>query len=397
MPARAQSLLFSPLQLRGINLKNRVVISPMAQYCGEHGHATDWHFAHLAAFASGGAGLVFTESTKVEQRGFGSYGDLALWSEEHAASFRRITDFIKRMGASPGIQLNHSGRKARSQRPWEGFGPLKAPEAELWPVIGPSALRHADGWAMPRAMTLADIHEVIDSWVRATQLAVRAGFEVLEIHGAHGYLVHQFLSPVANQRGDAYGGSLSARMRFALELTAAVRSAWPREYPLFFRVSATDDMGWTLEDSVALAKELAALGVDVIDCSSGGMTDRSPTASQSRRGLGYQVPYAERIRREAAMRTMAVGLIVKPAQAEAVLKNGAADLIAIGREALYDPYWAAHAAQELQLDPEFSLWPVQYGWWLDRRQKAGAIAPAEPAADQTHAGGAHSPVRIPTP
>ncbi len=374
------AILFSPLQLRGIRLKNRVVISPMAQYCGERGNSTDWHFAHLASFAIGGAGLVFTESTKVEPRGLGSYGDLSLWSEEHVASFRPITAFLKQMGASPGIQLNHSGRKARSQRPWEGFGPLKAPELELWPVIAPSPLKHEEGWAVPREMTLEDIREVIDAWVRATKLAAEAGFEVLEIHGAHGYLLHQFLSPVANQRRDAYGGSLKQRMRFVLELTEGVRAAWPAEFPLFFRVSATDDMGWTLEDSVALAKELAALGVDVIDCSSGGMTARSPTASQTSRALGYQVPYADRIKKDSGIRTMAVGLIVKPRQAESILQSQAADLIAIGREALYNPFWALHAARDMGLDPEFALWPKQYGWWLDRREKSGPIRPPEAAA-----------------
>jgi 2,4-dienoyl-CoA reductase-like NADH-dependent reductase (Old Yellow Enzyme family) len=394
MRSRPKSLLFSSIQLRGITLKNRVVISPMAQYCGNKGNSTDWHFAHLAGFATGGAGLIFTESTKVEPRGVGSYGDLSLWSEEHVASFRRITGFLKQMGASPGIQLNHSGRKARSQRPWEGFGPIQAPESELWPVIAPSSLKHEEGWALPREMTLDDIHEVIDSWVRAAKLAVKAGFEVMEIHGAHGYLVHQFLSPVANRRSDAYGGSLTRRMRFALELTEAMRAVWPSELPLFFRVSATDDMGWTLDDTMALAKELTALGVDIIDCSSGGMTNRSPTASQTNRGLGYQVPYAERIKKELAIRTMAVGLIIKPKQAEAILTSGAADLIAIGREALYDPYWALHAAQELDIDPDFSLWPKQYGWWLDRRNKAGAMAQIDPVAEKRHAVAASNTVHI---
>jgi 2,4-dienoyl-CoA reductase-like NADH-dependent reductase (Old Yellow Enzyme family) len=373
--------LFTPLPLRGIALRNRVAISPMAQYCGADGCATDFHFAHLAAFATGGAGLVFTESTKVEMRGVGSYGDLCLWNRRHADSLRPIAAFIRQAGAAPGIQLNHSGRKARSQRPWEGFGPIQADEKDLWPVIAPSALAHAAGWPVPRAMTRADIREVIEAWARSAQLAHEAGFEVLEIHGAHGYLVHQFLSPAANQRRDEYGGKLSHRMRFALELTEAVREAWPAHLPLFFRISATDDMGWSLEDSVALAKELRARGVDVVDCSSGGMASRSPTASGTSSVPGYQVPYAARIRREAGIMTMAVGLITQPEQAEHVLRTAAADLVAIGREALLNPYWTQHAAQALGLDPHFTLMPRQHAWWLDRRREAGIIAARPEAAN----------------
>jgi 2,4-dienoyl-CoA reductase-like NADH-dependent reductase (Old Yellow Enzyme family) len=367
------SRLFSPFEVRGVTLRNRIVISPMAQYCARDGNATDFHFAHLAAFATGGAGLVFTESTKVEVRGLGSFGDLCLWNQDHVRSLRRITRFIKEAGAVPGMQLNHSGRKARSQRPWEGFGPIQAPESELWAVIAPSAIPAGDGWALPRAMTRDDIREVIEAWVASTRLALEAGFEVMEIHGAHGYLVHQFLSPAANRRTDEYGGSLENRMRFALELTEAMRAAWPDHLPLFFRVSATDDMGWTLEDSVALAIALRARGVDVIDCSSGGMTGRSPTASQVNRGLGYQVPYAARIRQEAQVASMAVGLIVKPEQAESVLEQGSADLIAIGREALMNPFWPQHAAHALGENTAFSNWPRQYAWWLDRRAKAGIV------------------------
>lgn len=369
------SKLFSPLKLRGVTLPNRIVISPMAQYCAEDGCASPFHFAHLATFATGGAGLVFTESTKVERRGMGSHGDLCLWDEDHVRSLAPITRFIKEAGAVAGMQLNHSGRKARSQRPWEGFGPLQGGDEELWPVIAPSAIRHADGWALPREMTRADIREVIERWAASARLAVAAGFEVLEIHGAHGYLIHQFLSPVANQRGDEYGGSLGNRMRFAIELTEAVRAAWPQELPLFFRVSATDDMGWMLEDSVALARVLGPRGVDVVDCSSGGMASRSPTASGQARDLGYQVPYAGRIKREAGIPAMAVGLIVRPQQAEEVLASGSADLIAIGREALFDPYWARHAAHALGAENGFARWPKQYAWWLDRRAKAGFVDP----------------------
>lgn len=367
----SDSLLFSPLDLRSLRLKNRVMISPMAQYCAADGHATDWHLVHLGALAMGGSAVVFAESTKVERRGLGSVGDLGLWRDEHVPPLARITDFIKAQGASPAMQLNHSGRKARSQRPWEGFGPLEVADDDQWTVIGPSAIAHAAGWSVPREMTSADIAECIENWVAAARRALDAGFEILEIHGAHGYLVHQFLSPAANQRSDQYGGSLQNRVRFAVELTEAIRSVWPARLPLFFRVSAVDGMGWTIEDSIYLARLLKAAGVDVIDCSSGGMTSRSPTASQMQLAPGYQVPYAAAIRQQADVPTAAVGLILHAAQAEAVLQAGSADLIAVGREALFDPYWTAHAAQALGQDPGFKNWPTQYGWWLDRRRRAG--------------------------
>jgi len=383
------SLLFAPLSLRGITLPNRVVISPMAQYCAEEGCATPFHFAHLAAFATGGAGLVFTESTKVERRGLGSFGDLCLWNEAHVEALRPITRFIKEAGAVPGMQLNHSGRKARSQRPWEGFGPLQGSDEDLWPVIAPSAIAH-EGWAVPREMTVADIREVIGMWAASARLAVEAGFEVLEIHGAHGYLVHQFLSPKANQRSDQYGGSLSNRMRFALELAEAVRDAWPEHLPLFFRVSATDAMGWELPDTVMLAAELRDRGVDVIDCSSGGMATRSPTASGQALAPGYQVPYAERVRHEAGVATMAVGLIVEPEHAEQILQENRADLIAIGREALYDPFWARHAAQTLEHEKGFAGWPPQYGWWLERRAQGRNAQGRNAQASSAQAGKAQA-------
>lgn len=366
------SLLFTPLTLRGITLPNRVVIAPMAQYCAYEGCATAFHFAHLASFATGGAGLIFTESTKVERRGLGSVGDLCLWNQDHVDALRPIVSFIKEAGAVAGMQLNHSGRKARSQRPWEGFGPLQGPDEELWPVIAPSAIAHGDGWAVPREMTHEDIREVIGKFAASAQLALETGFEVLEIHGAHGYLVHQFLSPKANQRTDTYGGSLSNRMRFALELTEAVRAAWPQDLPLFFRVSAVDGMGWDMDDTVALSSELRARGVDVVDCSSGGMAVRSPTASGQALLPGYQVPFAQRVREESGIATMAVGLIVEPEHAEQILREERADLIAIGREALYNPFWARHAARVLERDRGFAGWPEQYAWWLERRARSMA-------------------------
>lgn len=369
------SMLFSPLKIRDVVMRNRVMVSPMAQYSAIDGSATDWHFAHFAKFATGGAGLVSMEATKVERRGLGTVGDMGLWKDEQILPIRKITDFLRAYGAVSGIQLNHAGRKAGTLRPWEGFGPLdrsvKIEGQDHWQVIGPSPVPYLDGWPIPQEMTLEDIKVVIDAFAQAARRAHDAGVDVLEIHGAHGYLVHQFLSPASNVRKDRYGGSLENRMRFALEITKAVRTFWPAGKPLFFRVSAVDEGGWTLEDSIVLARELKALGVDAIDCSSGGINVRSPTAANVARQLGFQVPFAEKIRKEADIMTVAVGLIVKADQAEAIIANGQADLVALGREMLYDPFWAVHAAKALGADPEFKNLPPQYGWWLDRRAKSG--------------------------
>lgn len=375
-------LLFQPLRLRDVALRNRIVLSPMAQYSADNGAATDWHFAHFAKFAIGGAGLVFTEAVKVERRGLGTVGDLGLWSEEHIEPLRRVASIVKGHGATPGIQLNHAGRKAGTFRPWEGFGPLdrRTPlpdrDRDHWEVIGPSAVPHLAGWPVPRELTLADIAEIVEAWAAGARRAATAGFEVLEIHGAHGYLVHQFLSEAANRRTDRYGGSLANRMRFALEVAEAVRGVWPDGRPLFFRSSAVDALGWTLEDTVRLARELKSRGVDLLDCSSGGMGTGSPTASPRALKLGFQVPYAERVRREAGIPTMAVGLIVSGRQAERILQQGEADLIAVGREMLFDPHWPVRAATELMEDRAFDLLPPQYGWWLDRRMKSGGLQTA---------------------
>ena len=369
------SALFSPLTLRSVTFKNRVMVSPMAQYSARDGHVTDWHFTHFAKFALGGAGLVCMEASKVERRGLGTVGDQGLWKDEHVEPLKPIVQFIKSMGAVPGIQLNHAGRKAGTLKPWEGFGPLDRSRPvegeEHWEVVAPSAVPYLEGWPIPRAMTLEDIAVVIEAFAQAARRAHEAGMEVIELHGAHGYLVHEFLSPASNVRTDRYGGSLGNRMRFALEVTEAVRRHWPGDKPLLFRVSAQDEGGWTLDDSVVLARELKALGVDAIDCSSGGLNVRSPTAAATSRQPGFQVPFAERIRRDAQIPTIAVGLILKPEQAEAIIANGQADLVAIGREMLYNPFWPVHAAKALGVDPEFRNMPPQYGWWLDRRAKSG--------------------------
>lgn len=368
-------LLFTPYDIRGVRLKNRVVISPMCQYSAVDGMANDWHFAHLARFALGGAGLVFAEATAVEREGRITHGDLGIWSDAHVEPLKRITTFLKAHGAVPAIQLAHAGRKASMQRPWHGNGPLddtdRARGEDVWPVIAPSAIPMDSGWLTPHALTLDEIGRLRESWKAATQRAIDAGFDVLEVHGAHGYLLHEFLSPLSNQRTDRYGGSFDNRIRLALEIVADVRSVWPADKPLFFRVSSVDgvDGGWTVEDSIALARQLGPLGVDVMDCSSGGLLG-SATAARVKRYPGFQVPYSAAIRRGSALATMTVGLILDPQQAEDILHKGEADLIAIGREALRNPHWALHAEEALGVDNEYASWPVQTGWWLDKRKKS---------------------------
>ena len=369
------SALFTPITLRGVTFKNRVMLSPMAQYLARQGTVTDWHYAHFGKFAIGGVGFTCMEATKVERRGLGTIGDMGLWSDDHVEPLRKLVSFLHGLGTVVGTQLNHAGRKAGNMRPWEGFGPLDRSRPiegeEHWPVIAPSAVPYLEDWPMPEAMSTAQVAEVIDAFAQAARRADEAGMDVVELHGAHGYLIHEFLSPASNQRSDRYGGSLDNRMRFALDIAVAVRRVWPEHKPLFFRVSAQDEGGWSLDDSVILARELKARGVDAIDCSSGGINVRSPTAAANTRRLGFQVPYAERIRREADIATVAVGLIIKPEQAEAIIASGQADFVALGRQMLYDPFWAIHAAQALGVDPTFSMMPPQYGWWLDKRARSG--------------------------
>lgn len=375
MNSKNKSLLFKPIEIRGVKIRNRIVVSPMAQYSAIDGFITDFHFSHFAKFALGGAGIVFTEATKIERRGLGTVGDMGLWKDDHIAPLKRLTEFLKSQGAVPAIQLNHAGRKAGTYKPWQGFGALDRSipiEGEAhWPVIGPSAVEYLEGWPIPQEMSLSDIKAVQEAWVASAKRALKAGFEIVEVHGAHGYLMHEFLSPASNKRTDAYGGSLKNRMRFALEVTEAIREVWPDDKPLFFRVSAVDEGGWTLDDTVVLSRELKIIGVDVVDCSASGISIRSPTASRVSPQLGFQVPYAEKVRKEVDIKTMAVGLIINGLQAESILQEGRADLIAVGREMLLNPFWAHHAAQELGEDAEFNAMPVQYGWWLDRRNKTG--------------------------
>jgi 2,4-dienoyl-CoA reductase-like NADH-dependent reductase (Old Yellow Enzyme family) len=366
--------LFRPLQIRGLQTRNCVVISPMCQYSAHEGHLEDWHLVHLGRFAIGGAGIIFTEATAVQKAGRITHGCAGLWTDSQIPGHARVTAFALRHGAIPAIQLGHAGRKAGMQRPWFGNGTLTEADTGRgdlgWQPVGPSALPVGPGWPVPHALTLADLDALVDDFVAATSRALAAGYKIVEIHGAHGYLLHSFLSPLSNTRSDAYGGDRAGRMRLALRVTEAVRAVWPADLPLFFRTSAVDGIpgGWTLEDTVVLATELKGLGVDVMDCSSGGIAG-SASASPERRQPGFQVPHADRVRAEVGMTTMAVGLITDPHQAEAILAEGRADLIAIGREALADPMWALHAARGLGHDTVFETWPEQSGWWLASRQR----------------------------
>ncbi len=362
------SKLFSPLTLRGLTLRNRTVVSPMCQYSAIDGMAQDWHFAHLGQFAMGGFGLVFTEATAVVAEGRITHGDLGLWSDAHIAPIQRAVAYVKSMGAAAGMQLAHAGRKASMQRPWFGNAAVGAEDAARgdlpWPIVGPVAMPHMDGWLVPEALDHAGIKRIVEAFRATAMRADRTGLDVVEIHGAHGYLISSFMSPISNTRRDAYGGDLAGRMRFGLEIARAVREVWPASKPLFYRTSSIDGIegGVTLEDSVALARELKAIGVDVIDCSAGGLSgarfDLKP---------GYMVPFAARIRAEAGIATQAVGLVLTAAQAEAIVARGEADLVALGREALLDPHWAGRAAVELDGEAGWKLWPAQYGWWLERR------------------------------
>lgn len=375
-----KSLLFSPLALRGLTAKNRIVVSPMCQYSADNGLATDWHEAHHSKFAMGGVAIGIVEATGVEPRGRITHGCVGLWSDAHIAPLARVAALYKRFGSIPAIQIAHAGRKASTQRPWEGNQALGAGDAARgdapWQVVGPSAEPVGPGWPVPHPLSLHEIRDMVEFWRQAARRAREAGFEILEIHGAHGYLIHSFLSPISNRRNDAYGGDLTHRMRFAMEVTEAVRAEWPDHLPLFYRTSSVDgaEGGITIEDTVELAKALKARGVDVIDCSAGGIVGPTTTAGmRTRPKPGFQVPYAERIRRDAGIKTMAVGFILEALQAEAILREGRADLIAIARELLYNPNWAVHAAQALDVDPEFEQWPVQYGWYLTRRAKVLAM------------------------
>lgn len=347
--------LLRPISFRSVEARNRIMLSPMCQYCATGGMPDDWHFVHLGTRAVGGAGIVFTEATHVEPRGRITPYCLGLWNDEQGDAFARIARFVAAQGAVPAIQLGHAGRKASTHRPSDGGKPL-APDEGAWDVIGPSALPFAQGYPTPKEMTKADIAQVTQAMVDATIRSRKAGFRIIEVHAAHGYLLHSFLSPLSNQRADRYGGSFANRIRLLIETIDAMRAEWPDDLPMFVRISATDwvEGGWTLEDSIALAKLLKAGGkIDLIDCSSGGADPRQQIPVFP----GYQLPFAEAVRREAGIATGAVGLLHSPDLCEQAIANGQTDLIILGRALLAEPYWPIQAAKRLRAAPN---WPFQY-------------------------------------
>ncbi|HUW98712.1 MAG TPA: NADH:flavin oxidoreductase/NADH oxidase [Acidiferrobacter sp.] len=348
------SLLFSPWTLRSQTFRNRVVVSPMCQYSSRDGFPTAWHLVHLGSRAVGGAGLIIMEATAVTAEGRITPGDQGIWTDEHAAALKPITHFIKSQGAVPGIQIAHAGRKASTDAPWRG-GVAITPQQGGWPVLAPSTIPFGPQSPRPLAYGIEQLPALIDTFRDAARRARDAGFEVLEIHMAHGYLLHEFLSPLSNQRTDQYGGTLANRLRLPLAVTDAVRGVWPEALPLFVRISATDWVsgGWDIEQSVVLAQELKTRGVDLIDCSGGGLTPDAKIPA----GPGYQTPFATRIRREAKIATGAVGLITDPHQAEQIVATGLADCVFLGRELLRDPYWPQRAAKALHTHTD---WPLQY-------------------------------------
>jgi 2,4-dienoyl-CoA reductase-like NADH-dependent reductase (Old Yellow Enzyme family) len=363
--------LFEPYTLRSLTVRNRAWMAAMCQYSAtpdgeDAGTPNDWHFAHLAARAVGGAGLIITEATAVSPEGRISPYDLGIWNDRQTAAFRRITGFLKEQGAVPGIQLAHAGRKASTERTWVDRGAPVRPDTPLgWTPVGPGTEPFTEASNVPHELTADEIRAIVGEFAAAARRALDAGFQVAEIHGAHGYLLHQFLSPYTNHRTDEYGGSFAGRTRFPLEVVDAVRAVWPDDLPVFFRISATDWLaenaenaedsreGWTGDDTVAIAKELQARGVDLLDVSTGGNVPGAVIPL----GPGYQVPFAERVRGEAGLPVAAVGLITEPEQAEAILADGRADAVLLGRELLRDPYWPRHAAEALGAEPYV---PVQY-------------------------------------
>jgi 2,4-dienoyl-CoA reductase-like NADH-dependent reductase (Old Yellow Enzyme family) len=364
------SQLFAGLTLRGLELKNRVVVSPMWQYAGRNGFPTDWHLMHLGRYADGGAGLVFQEGTTVERRGCGTLGDLGLWDDQYVEPLSRLVRIIKDNGAVPGIQLMHAGRKARMSTPMEGRRPLaRTPDItdwDEWEPIAPSPLPIRDGLTPPREMTERDIEEVIAAFVSAAVRAHAAGYEVVELHAGHGYLLHQFLSTATNQRTDCYGGSFANRTRLLKRVVEGVRSVWPQDKPLFARLSVDDGGGWDVDDSVRLVEELLPLGVDVVDCSSGGLVG-SPMEGARDYSYGYQIDYAAEVKRRTGAPTMAVGLVVHPELAEQIVAEGSADLVAVAREMLYNPNWPLDAAMKLGVEDPYAITSLRTAYWLRRR------------------------------
>ena len=352
--------LFEPLTVRSVTLRNRIGVSPMCQYSYQDGFSNDWQVVHLGARAVGGAGLVIAEATAVEGRGRITPDDVGIWSDAHIAPLERVARFIKQHGAVPGIQIAHAGRKASTSRPWDGGGPIPAETPPGWQVVGASPIPFNEGFQVPHELSKTEIAEIQAAFRAAALRALTAGFEWLEIHAAHGYLIHSFYSPFSNHRQDEYGGIFENRIRFLLETVRAVHQVWPERLPLTVRISGTDwlegdttRLGWMVEESVELARHLKSEGVDLVDCSSGGNVPDAKVPL----GPGYQVPISEAVRRGSGILTAAVGLITAPAHADEIIRNGRADLVLLGREMLRDPYWALHAARTLKQTPPV---PAQY-------------------------------------
>lgn len=373
--AGAGPKLFEPLSLRSLTLKNRIVVSPMSMYAALEGAADDVHLVHLGRFAMGGAGLALMEAAAVSRNGRITHGCLGIWLDTHVRALGRVVEFLHHFGCAAGIQIGHSGPKGSAQRPWHGGAPLGPEDAarcgeEGWPVISSSPVPLDEGWPTPVPLAETDMDALVLDYRNAARRAREAGFDTVEIHCAHGYLLHAFLSPLVNRRNDRYGGALENRMRLPLRVAEAVRAEWPDSKPVLVRISAVDgvDVGWSIEDSVTFAGELADRGIDAIDCSSGGVKLPRDKVLPSRIP-GFQVPFSARIRREAKIPTIAVGLIREPRQAEDVLRAGDADLIALGRELLVNPNWAAQAALSLRGVDGWKEWPDRFRWWLERRDR----------------------------
>ena len=348
------SKLFSSIKIRGVELKNRIAVSPMCQYSSHEGLPSDWHLVHLGSRAVGGAALVITEATAVSPEGRISPDDAGIWSAKHAEAYKRITSFIKEQNSVPAVQLAHAGRKASTFSPWKGTGAVPLKEGG-WQTVAPSPLRFADNYPLPKEMDKQDIQKVIDQFKSAAERSIEAGFQIIELHMAHGYLIHEFLSPLSNLRNDEYGGSLENRCRLAIEIARNVRNVIPEEVPLLVRISSTDwaENGWDISQSVKLAEWLKDLGVDLIDCSSGGNIAKVSIPI----GPGYQIPFSEEIRKKVNILTSGVGLITSPEQAENIIGTGQADLVVLAREMLRNPYWPLYASEKLKADIE---WPRQY-------------------------------------
>ena len=347
--------LFNPLTIKSVTFKNRIVISPMCEYSSIDGFANDWHFVHLGSRAVGGAGLIITEATAVSPEGRITPDDLGIWKDEHLTELKKIVGFIHQNGSVAGVQLAHAGRKASHQSPWKGGMLIPSHEPEGWQTVAPSAIPYKEGTEAPMVLDEDGLAKVVSDFKEATRRAVEVGFKVVELHAAHGYLLHQFLSPLTNQRTDQYGGSFENRIRFLLEVTAAVQEVWPKDLPLFVRISATDwaEGGWNPEESAKLSQILKNQGVDLMDCSSGGLVSWQKIAADP----NYQVPFAHQIKKETGILTGAVGLLTEAKQMEEIINSGQADLVLIARESLRDPYFPLQAAQELGVDMQ---WPLQY-------------------------------------